>query len=39
VLRVAITRARHAVIFVRPPDAIPLVPLPRLQRMTGGTAS
>jgi DNA helicase II / ATP-dependent DNA helicase PcrA len=26
VLRVAITRARHAVILVRPPDAIPLVP-------------
>ena len=28
VLRVAITRARHAVILVRPPDAIPLVPPP-----------
>jgi DNA helicase II / ATP-dependent DNA helicase PcrA len=32
VLRVAITRARHAVIFVRPPDAIPLVPPARLRR-------
>lgn len=30
VLRVAITRARHAVCFVRPPDAVPLVPpIPR----------
>ncbi|WP_412516424.1 hypothetical protein K8Z49_37565 [Actinomadura madurae] len=26
VLRVAITRARHAACFVRPPDAVPLVP-------------
>lgn len=25
VLRVAITRARHAVVFVRPPDALPLI--------------
>ena len=25
-LRVAITRARHTVIFVRPPDAVPLTP-------------
>jgi DNA helicase-2/ATP-dependent DNA helicase PcrA len=30
VLRVAITRARHTVVFVRPQDAIPLVP-PALQ--------
>jgi DNA helicase-2/ATP-dependent DNA helicase PcrA len=37
-LRVAITRARHAVFFVRPPDAIPLAP-PDSPRITSGTAS
>jgi DNA helicase II / ATP-dependent DNA helicase PcrA len=39
VLRVAITRARHAVIFVRPPDAIPLAPAADLPQMPGETAS
>lgn len=39
VLRVAITRARHAVLFVRPRDAVPLVPPIRLRQMPGGTAS
>jgi DNA helicase II / ATP-dependent DNA helicase PcrA len=38
VLRVAITRARHAVIFVRPSDAIPLTPLAGAPLMSG-TAS
>jgi DNA helicase II / ATP-dependent DNA helicase PcrA len=39
VIRVAITRARHAVIFVRPPDAIPLAPPAGLQRMPRERAS
>jgi len=38
VLRVAITRARHAVIFARPSDAIPLTP-PDGTRITSRTAS
>ncbi len=38
ILRVAITRARHAVILVRPPDAIPLAP-PAVSPVTRGTAS
>jgi DNA helicase-2/ATP-dependent DNA helicase PcrA len=38
VLRVAITRARHTVVFVRPPDAIPLVPPARPRQMSGETA-
>ncbi len=37
VLRVAITRARHTVILVRPPDAIPLAP-PAVSPVTSGTA-
>ncbi|MGH3201328.1 MAG: UvrD-helicase domain-containing protein [Streptosporangiaceae bacterium] len=39
VLRVAITRARHTVIFVRPPDAIALVPPARRQELSGARAS
>lgn len=36
VLRVAITRARHAVIFVRPRDAMPLVPAAEARRHPSG---
>jgi DNA helicase-2/ATP-dependent DNA helicase PcrA len=38
VLRVAITRARHTVAFIRPPGAIPLVPPARFPQMSGETA-
>ena len=39
VLRVAITRARHAVLFVRPQGAVPLVPPIRPPQIIGRTAS
>ena len=37
VLRVAITRARHAVIFIRPRDAMQLIPTANLPQLSGGT--